>query len=292
MTKRPMNAGAEKWLNEDVQVLDHGKVILLDYMGSDEEIVNAARLSYGKGTKTVSENQGLINYLMRNRHTSPFEQCELKFFLKMPIFVARQLVRHRTASLNEYSMRYSEAVDEFYIPTVEQFRSQSKTNKQGSDEVTTTGPLATIAIEGMKSQARRSFDLYTDLLKLGLAREIARSVLPVSTYTTWYWKIDLHNLIHLLGLRLDSHAQYEIRVFAEQIAAVVKDAFPMVWNAFVDYRTESVSLSRKELEAIEGIVGDHPYKGLVANCEEAGLSKGEVRELFKKFKLTPPEDIL
>lgn len=213
-------------------ILGHGFVRLVDVMGTDSSIVQAARVSYGAGTKTPSSDRSLIRYLLRNRHTSPFEMVELKFHIKLPIFVARQWVRHRTASINEVSARYSEMPNEMYIPT--QWKHQSTSNKQGSgDSVCPT--LNARATERVEKLFRQAFSTYSDLLASGIAREQARIVLPTALFTEWYWKIDLHNLLHFLRLRLDSHAQYEIRVYAEQIYAMVKERFPVSAEAFEDY---------------------------------------------------------
>lgn len=285
-TNRPVNSGAENWLEKPIVCLDHGFVRLVDYMGDDSAIVQAARVSYGVGTKKFSEDRGLIRYLLRNRHTTPFEMCELKFHCKMPIFVARQWIRHRTANVNEYSARYSVLDSEFYLPDLSVLKKQSEANRQGRDAELTPEQQARI-LELLKSGNESQYRNYEEFLEIGLARELARIGIPVSAYTQWYWKIDLHNLLHFLGLRLDKHAQFEIRVFAEAMAQVVKDAFPIVWEAFEDYRLQSMSLSRVEVEILSEI-------GLTASCfireetlrdylmEKIG-NKREVEEFVKKF---------
>ena len=202
----------------------------MDSMGGDDAIVQAARVSYGQGTSKVSQDRGLIRYLMRHRHTTPFEMVEFKFHCKMPIFVARQWVRHRTANINEYSLRYSEARDEFYFPDPEHIQFQSALNKQGrSGEVPLK--LKQKVLDYFKEISERSFTMYQELNEAGIARELARSLLPVNIYTEWYWKKDLHNLLHFIGLRSDSHAQYEIRVYSDAMAESVKAVAPFAWNA-------------------------------------------------------------
>jgi len=224
MTQLPENA---------IRCLDKGFIRLVDSMGGDEAIVQAARVSYGKGTTRLSQDRGLIRYLMRHRHTTPFEMVELKFHCKMPIFVARQWVRHRTANINEYSLRYSEARDDFYIPDPENIQYQSVLNKQGrSGEI--PPELKTKVIQAFEKISRESFELYAELNAAGIARELARAILPVNIYTEWYWKNDLHNILHFLHLRMDSHAQYEIRVYAEAMATIVKKIAPMAYEAFQD----------------------------------------------------------
>lgn len=233
-------------LPEDaIQCLDKGFIRLVDSMGGDEAIVQAARVSYGKGTTKTSQDRGLIRYLMRHRHTTPFEMVELKFHCKMPIFVARQWVRHRTANINEYSLRYSEARDDFYIPDPENIQYQSTLNKQGrSGEI--PPELKTKVIQAFEKISRESFDLYAELNAAGIARELARAILPVNIYTEWYWKNDLHNILHFLHLRMDTHAQYEIRVYAEAMAAIVKKIAPMAYEAFQDYRVKGLRFSQIE----------------------------------------------
>ena len=218
-----------------IKVLDHGFVKMVDCMGGDLSIVQAARISYGAGTKTAREDAGLINYLMRNDHTSPFEMVEFKFHIKMPIFVARQWVRHRTASINEVSARYSVLPNEFYIPNISNICAQSKTNKQGSaDPLPETKALAIQELITVNSATNYSY--YEELLALGLSRELARMVLPLNIYTEWYWKANLHNTLHFLKLRLDSHAQYEIRAYAIVLAGMLEQSCPVTYKAFIDHK--------------------------------------------------------
>ena len=230
--------------------LDKGFVRLVDAMGGDDAIVQAARVSYGKGTSKVSQDRGLIRYLMRHRHTTPFEMVEFKFHCKMPIFVARQWVRHRTANINEYSLRYSEARDEFYFPDPEHIQLQSALNKQGRlGEVSES--LKTKVRDYFEEISNRSFEIYSELNDAGIARELARAILPVNLYTEWYWKNDLHNLLHFIGLRSDSHAQYEIRVFSDAMAESVKKVAPFAWEAYQDYVVSGLRFSRVEQGLLE-----------------------------------------
>ena len=254
--------------DNSIKCLDNGFVRLVDSMGGDDAIVQAARVSYGKGTSKVSQDRGLIRYLMRHRHTTPFEMVEFKFHCKMPIFVARQWVRHRTANINEYSLRYSEARDDFYIPKKEHIQFQSALNKQGrmgevSDE------LKKKVQSYFEEISDRSFKIYSELNQAGVARELARAVLPVNLYTEWYWKNDLHNLLHFVGLRSDSHAQYEIRVFSDAMAESIKAVAPFAWEAYQDYAVKGLRFSRIEqgiLEqnlpnrVIDDLVGDVDYQ--------------------------------
>ena len=222
----------------------------MDSMGGDDAIVQAARVSYGQGTSKVSQDRGLIRYLMRHRHTTPFEMVEFKFHCKMPIFVARQWVRHRTANINEYSLRYSEARDEFYFPDPEHIQFQSALNKQGrSGEVPLE--LKQKVLDYFKKISKRSFTMYQELNEAGIARELARSLLPVNIYTEWYWKNDLHNLLHFIGLRSDSHAQYEIRVYSDAMAEFVKAVAPFAWEAYQDYVVHGMRFSRIEQNLLE-----------------------------------------
>ena len=233
-----------------VKCLDKGFVRLVDSMGGDDAIVQAARVSYGKGTNKVSQDRGLIRYLMRHRHTTPFEMVEFKFHCKMPIFVARQWVRHRTANINEYSLRYSEARDEFYYPNPEHIQFQSVLNKQGRrGEV--PAELKQKVQDYFKEISEKSFAMYSELNEAGVARELARAVLPVNLYTEWYWKNDLHNLLHFIGLRSDSHAQYEIRVFSDAMAKSVKVVAPFAWEAYQDYVVKGMRFSRVEQSMLE-----------------------------------------
>ena len=238
-------------ISEDaINCLDKGFVRLVDSMGGDDAIVQAARVSYGKGTNKVSQDRGLIRYLMRHRHTTPFEMVEFKFHCKMPIFVARQWVRHRTASINEYSLRYSEARDEFYYPDPEHIQFQSVLNKQGRrGEV--PAELKQKVQDYFKEISEKSFAMYSELNEAGVSRELARAVLPVNLYTEWYWKNDLHNLLHFIGLRSDSHAQYEIRVFSDAMAESVKVVAPFAWEAYQDYVVKGMRFSRVEQSMLE-----------------------------------------
>ena len=260
--------------------LDKGFVRLIDVMGDDNAIVQAARVSYGSGTKKVHEDRGLIRYLMRHLHTTPFEMVEFKFHVKLPIFVARQWIRHRTANVNEYSGRYSEMKDEFYVPDPEQVRAQSATNKQGRADDSFAPEEAERIRTMMRTTQESLYGQYQELLDTDLAREIARINLPVSNYTEWYWKIDLHNLVHFLRLRIDSHAQYEIRVYGEAMASIVKAAVPLAYEAFEDYILNSQKFSHQELKVIKALLTSIPTEeALVAQ----GLSGREARELVEKL---------
>lgn len=228
-----------------IKCLDKGFVRLVDSMGGDDAIVQAARVSYGKGTSKVSQDRGLIRYLMRHRHTTPFEMVEFKFHCKMPIFVARQWVRHRTANINEYSLRYSEARDEFYYPSPEHIQFQSSTNKQGR-KGQVNEEIKQKVKKYFKEISKRSFEIYSELNNAGVARELARAVLPVNLYTEWYWKNDLHNLLHFIGLRSDGHAQYEIRVFSDAMGESVKAVAPFAWEAYKDYAVSGLRFSKIE----------------------------------------------
>ena len=233
-----------------IKCLDKGFVRLVDSMGGDDAIVQAARVSYGKGTSKVSQDRGLIRYLMRHRHTTPFEMVEFKFHCKMPIFVARQWVRHRTANINEYSLRYSQARDEFYFPDPRHIQFQSTLNKQGRTGKVPTN-LTDKVIKYFKDISERSFSMYQELNESGLARELIRAILPVNLYTEWYWKNDLHNLLHFIGLRSDSHAQYEIRVYSDAMAESVKRVAPFAWEAYQDYVVKGMRFSRIEQSLLE-----------------------------------------
>lgn len=249
-TKRAISKGGERWLGRPIKCLDYGFVYLVDYMGNDDSIVQAARVSYGEGTEKVSTNQGLIRYLRRNMHTTPFEMVEFKFHCKMPIFVARQWIRHRTANVNEYSGRYSQMINEFYLPDIETLAKQSAGNMQGRDTLLTSEENARV-LELLKEDYTRTYRHYEEFLEIGLSRELARMNLSIANYTQWYWKIDLHNLMHFLNLRMDSHAQYEIRVFANAMAQIVKDAVPVCYSAFEDYQLNAMHLSGPEKELIK-----------------------------------------
>ena len=275
-TLRATSEGAEKHLYTAHPILDHGFIRLIDYMGDDAAIVQAARVSYGAGTKHVQNDEGLIRYLMRHWHSTPFEMCEIKLHVKLPVFVARQWIRHRTANVNEYSARYSILDREFYIPAPEHLAAQSVVNNQGRGEVL-SGEESARVLELLKSDANRAYDHYEAMLsqdgQQGLARELARMNLPANIYTQWYWKVDLHNLFHFLRLRADPHAQYEIRVYAEAIARVVADWVPLAYAAFEDYRMGGVTLSAKAVDCVRRML-----KGEVVTQETSGMSKGEWRE--------------
>ncbi len=274
----------DKILGKEFSCLDHGFVRLIDYMGSDEAIVQAARVSYGKGTKKVPQDRGLIRYLMRHQHSSPFEMVEFKFHCKLPIFVARQWIRHRTASVNEYSLRYSEAVNQFYIPEPEVIRLQSKINKQGRSSEMVPTELQQEVLSILKKHAQKAWEDYEKLEQADLARELARIHLPVSLYTEWYWKINLHNLLHFLKLRLDPTAQYEIRVYAEAIAEIVKTAVPLTWEAFEDYSLYAETFSRQEVEMLKQSLDTLQPAVDWKNLGTAkGLSKREIREFVEKM---------
>ena len=321
----------EQLLSREIKVLDHGFVRVVDLMGSDAAVVQAARVSYGKGTKKTSEDRGLIRYLMRHRHSTPFEMCEIKLHVKLPIFVARQWVRHRTANINEYSARYSILDKEFYVPdraylisALEESRasaavaksakagqndlfgviksdatalmataSQSKSNKQGRDR-----PLdeaeALEHLDTITQASNRAYKAYERLLnqtaegklivedREGLARELARMVLPTNFYTQWYWKTDLHNLFHFISLRADSHAQYEIQEYARAISDIVKEWVPMSYEAFVDYRQGAETLSRIEIELIKRML-----RGEKVSRKTSGLATREWKEFAARFDVDP-----
>jgi len=263
-----------------IKCLDKGFVRLVDSMGGDDAIVQAARVSYGQGTSKVSQDRGLIRYLMRHRHTTPFEMVEFKFHCKMPIFVARQWVRHRTANINEYSLRYSEARDEFYYPEPENIQFQSALNKQGrSGEV--PPELKQKVLDYFHENSERSFTMYQDLNEAGVARELIRSLLPVNIYTEWYWKNDLHNLLHFIGLRSDSHAQYEIRVFSDAMAHYVKEKAPFAWEAYQDYVVHGMRFSKIEKGLLEKQLPERVIDDIVEDIAyqlTATLHKGKPRE--------------
>ncbi len=231
-----------------IKVLDKGFVRLVDVMGDDAAIVQSARVSYGKGTKSTNQDEGLIRYLMRHMHTSPFEMVEFKFHCRMPIFVARQWIRHRTANVNELSARYSEMPDWFYEPEPELCTTQSAQNRQGGTGTQVENPEA--MVQSFKATQKKIFEQYEQCLEQNTRRELARINLPLSLYTEWYWKIDLHNLFHFLRLRLDPHSQYEIRMFAEAMASIVKEHLPLAWKAFEDYQLHGERFSRVELATL------------------------------------------
>ncbi|RMF34553.1 MAG: FAD-dependent thymidylate synthase [Alphaproteobacteria bacterium] len=273
-TRRAVSEGMEARLHTLHPVLDHGFVRVVDYMGNDAAIVQAARVSYGAGTRRARDDAGLIRYLMRHWHSTPFEMCEVKLHVKLPIFVARQWIRHRTANVNEYSARYSILDREFYIPAPEQIAAQSRSNRQGRGETLGGGEAARV-LELLREDSRRCYDHYQEMLGegIGLARELARMNLPQNIYTQWYWKTDLHNLFHFLRLRADAHAQYEIRAYAEVICAIVADWVPLAWAAFEDYRLGGVQLSAKGLDCVRRML-----RGETVTQENSGMSKGEWRE--------------
>jgi thymidylate synthase (FAD) len=275
-TRRAVSEGAEGHLYVAHPVLDHGFVRLVDYMGDDAAICQAARVSYGRGTRSVQNDEGLIRYLMRHWHSTPFEMCEAKFHVKLPVFVARQWIRHRTANVNEYSARYSILDREFYIPARADLAAQSTVNNQGRGEALSDEEAGRV-LDWLRQDAMRAYDHYEAMIsqdgQQGLARELARMNLPANIYTQWYWKIDLHNLFHFLRLRADPHAQYEIRVYAEAMAAIVADWVPAAWAAFADYRMGGVSLSARGLDVLR-----RRLRGEAVTQETSGMSKGEWRE--------------
>tara|TARA_Y100000590_G_scaffold341015_1_gene389014 strand:- start:2710 stop:3657 length:948 start_codon:yes stop_codon:yes gene_type:complete len=290
-TKRVTVPELEKILYEAVSVLDHGFVRVVDYMGDDTSIVQAARVSYGKGTKKVNTDSGLIKYLMRHWHSTPFEMCEIKYHIKLPIFIARQWIRHRTANVNEYSARYSILDKEFYLPNTENLAAQSQINRQGRGEVL-KGEQAKKVLDLLKSDAERTYNNYEEMLnerydgsiidknKNGLARELARMNLTLNTYTQWYWKTDLLNLMNFLRLRADHHAQYEIRAYAEVMLDSLKKWVPITYEAFMDYRVGGTEVSAKGKLVIKKLI-----KGENVNIEDSGLSKREWNELMESFDL-------
>jgi thymidylate synthase (FAD) len=286
-TKRVTSPELEKVLYQAIPVLDHGFIRVIDYMGDDSSIVQSARVSYGKGTKKVSTDEGLIRYLMRHWHSTPFEMCEIKYHVKLPIFIARQWIRHRTANVNEYSARYSILDKEFYIPAKEQLSAQATNNRQGRGDLI-TGQQADEVLKILKDDAVRTYDNYEKMLnerfdgtiidekKSGLARELARMNLTLNSYTQWYWKTDLLNLMNFLFLRGDSHAQYEIRVYAEKMLETVKKWVPITHAAFLDYRVGAAHLSSKGLKIVKSMIN-----GNKISYEDSGLSKREWNELME-----------
>jgi thymidylate synthase (FAD) len=283
---RPSAPALEEILYQVIPVLDHGFIRVIDYMGDDAAVVQAARVSYGRGTRRVSEDRGLIRYLMRHRHTTPFEMCEIKFHVKLPIFVARQWIRHRTANVNEYSARYSILDREFYVPAPEQLAAQSASNRQGRGEVL-EGLEALRALEILREDSARNYADYQEMLneddegnvidpdRKGLARELARMNLPLNTYTQWYWKTNLHNLMHFVSLRADAHAQFEIRAYAEVIMEMMRRWVPLTTEAFEDYRIGGAGLSAAGLAVVKRLIA-----GEDVCVEDSGMSKREWRELM------------
>ncbi len=288
-TKRIISPQLEKILYEALPVLDHGFVRVVDYMGDDTSIVQSARVSYGKGTKKVSTDSGLIKYLMRHRHSTPFEMCEIKYHVKLPIFVARQWIRHRTANVNEYSARYSILDKEFYLPAKENLAAQSRNNRQGRGDLI-EGEQANDILKILKEDAEKNYNDYETILnerhdgtivnegKKGLARELARMNLTLNTYTQWYWKTDLLNLLNFLSLRADDHAQYEIRIYADVMIDCLKKWVPITYEAFMDYRVGGMELSFKGRLVISKMI-----KGESCDFESSKLSKREWNELMESF---------
>jgi len=284
-TRRAVVPALEEILYQPISVLDHGFVRVIDYMGDDSAVVQAARVSYGKGTKKVSEDRGLIQYLMRHRHSTPFEMCEIKFHVKLPIFVARQWIRHRTANVNEYSARYSILDREFYIPAPEHLAAQSVSNRQGRGDVL-QGAEAARVLDLLKQDSERAYDDYAWMLneneqgetvdagRQGLARELARMNLSLNFYTQWYWKVDLQNFMHFLSLRADAHAQYEIRVFAEAMLDVLRRWVPLSAEAFDQHRLHAVTLSKNAIDVVR-----RRLKGETVTEADSGLGKREWAEL-------------
>ena len=290
-TKRVTSPELEKILYDAIPILDHGFIRVVDYMGDDSSIVQSARVSYGKGTKKVSTDEGLIKYLMRHWHSTPFEMCEIKYHVKLPIFIARQWIRHRTANVNEYSGRYSILDKEFYIPNKEQLSAQSTINRQGRGDLI-TGDQADEVLKILKDDATQTYGNYEKMLnerfdgtvidekKSGLARELARMNLTLNSYTQWYWKTDLLNLLNFLFLRADNHAQYEIRVYAEAMLETVKKWVPITHSAFLDYRVGAAHISGKGLRIIKSML-----RGKEVKYEDSGLGKREWNELMEVLEL-------
>ena len=288
-TRRATVPALEALLYQAAPVLDHGFVRVIDYMGDDNAVVQAARVSYGRGTRRVSEDAGLIRYLMRHRHSTPFEMCEIKYHVKLPIFVARQWIRHRMANVNEYSARYSILDREFYLPAPEHLAAQSDSNRQGRGTVL-AGAEAAAVLDLLRGDATRTYDHYAHMLneggadpeRQGLARELARMNLTLNTYTQWYWKSDLHNLLNFLSLRADSHAQYEIRAYADAMLQTVEAWVPHTYAAFRDYRMGAVTLSAGMLAVVRRMLAGDPV-----GQEGSGLSKREWAELTEALGLRP-----
>lgn len=290
-TKRATVPALEELLCEPLKILDHGFVRVIDYMGDDNAIVQAARVSYGKGTKQLNQDQGLINYLMRHKHTTPFEMCDIKFHIKLPIFVARQWIRHRTASVNEYSARYSILGNEFYLPTKDILAPQSQTNKQGRSNEKISEKIADKVLVLLEKDARMCYQHYTEMMNcdeegkiidpniVGITRELARMNLTLNYYTEWYWKVNLHNLLHFLLLRGDPHAQYEIRVYADKMLEIVKKWVPFTYEAFTEYRLESANISKKGLGVIKKLINHEDV-----TQETSQMSKREWEELMQIIK--------
>lgn len=298
-TRRPTVPALEERLFTPIPVLDSGFVRLVDYMGDDNAIVQAARVSYGAGTKTQRNDRGLIRYLLRHRHTTPFEMCEIKLHVKLPIFVARQWIRHRTANVNEYSARYSILDREFYVPAPEHLAEQSTNNKQGRVTEPVSAEQAQAVLELLRADGNQAYSTYEKLIndqgdgtpvnegEPRIARELARINLGVNYYTQWYWKIDLHNLFHFLSLRMDPHAQYEIRVYGDAIAELVKDWVPHAWEAFEDYRLGGGFFSKRELDVLRALLNEGADVDDV--LPSSGMSLRERREFRTKLQIGPPK---
>lgn len=290
-TRRPTVPALEEALFRPFPILDHGFIRVIDYMGDDAAIVQAARVSYGAGTRSVSDDRGLIRYLMRHRHSTPFEMCEIKFHIKLPIFIARQWIRHRTANVNEYSARYSILDREFYLPSPDQLALQSATNRQGRGDVVTPQVAADV-LHLLRRDAEQTYATYEHLLNDDgtgevrdpglpqLARELARMNLTLNTYTQWYWKCDLHNLLHFLSLRIDHHAQYEIRVYAEQMGQLVAAWVPLAWEAFRDYRLGATTLSAAEIGVVKAALAGQDLDAALAASTLSAREKREFRARF------------
>jgi thymidylate synthase (FAD) len=298
-TKRPTTPAAEEILGQYFPVLDHGFVALVDYMGGDDSIERAARVSYGYGTRRSSQTRGLIRYLRRHHHTTPSEMVELKFHCCMPVFVARQWIRHRTANVNEYSGRYSLIPLLFYTPQPQDFALQSEQNNQGRSAVAASEALYAEATSRWQRLRSDAAETYSWLVAEDIARELARIELPLSTYTQWYWKIDLHNLLHFLTLRVDPHAQLEIRAYGEVMAGMVKRVAPLSYEAWIDYDLAGARVSRGELAALRALIdvdentlsvrSDAPPLD-AEQMASFGLAAREARELMAKLQTPPRPD--
>jgi len=290
-TKRATVQALEGLLFEPIKILDHGFIRVIDYMGDDSAIVQAARVSYGKGTKQLNQDKGLINYLIRHKHTTPFEMCDIKFHIKLPIFVARQWIRHRTASVNEYSARYSILGNEFYLPEKQHLAAQSKTNKQGRSNEEIPEEIADKVLVLLEKDAKMCYQHYMEMMNqdeqgniidentVGITRELARMNLTLNYYTEWYWKVNLHNLLHFLLLRADPHAQYEIRVYADKMLEIVKAWVPFTYDAFNEYRLEGNNISKKGLEVIKRLINNEQV-----TQETSEMTKREWDELMQLIK--------
>ena len=290
-TKRATVQALEDLLFEPIKILDHGFIRVIDYMGDDSAIVQAARVSYGKGTKQLNQDKGLINYLMRHKHTTPFEMCDIKFHIKLPIFVARQWIRHRTASVNEYSARYSILGSEFYLPEKQNLAAQSQTNKQGRSNEEIPEEIADKVLALLEKDAKICYQHYIEMMNqdeqgnildestIGITRELARMNLTLNYYTEWYWKVNLHNLLHVLSLRADPHAQYEIRVYADKMLEIVKAWVPFTYDAFNEYRLEGNNISKKGLSVIKRLINNEQV-----TQETSEMTKREWDELMTLIK--------